>query len=45
MTVAGRLDPGELITHRYEGFDKLPEAVQVMTEKPADLIKPVVVCE
>ena len=26
----------------YEGWDQLPEAVKIMGEKPADLIKPVV---
>jgi threonine dehydrogenase-like Zn-dependent dehydrogenase len=45
MVKHGRIDPSRLITHRYEGFDKIPEAVQVMTEKPKDLIKPVVICE
>jgi threonine dehydrogenase-like Zn-dependent dehydrogenase len=45
MVVAGRINPGRLVTHRYEGFDKIPEAVQVMSDKPKDLIKPVVICE
>jgi threonine dehydrogenase-like Zn-dependent dehydrogenase len=45
MVEHGRLDPSRLITHRLEGFDKLPEAVELMTNKPRDLIKPVVICE
>lgn len=39
----GRVDPSGLITHRYEGFDKIADAFKIMTEKPADLIKPVVI--
>ncbi|MDR1952757.1 MAG: zinc-binding dehydrogenase [Elusimicrobiota bacterium] len=38
----GKVDTTKLITHRYEGFDKIPEAFDVMAKKPADLIKPVV---
>lgn len=38
-----RIDPGKMLTHKFEGFDKLPEALQLMKDKPADLIKPVVV--
>ncbi len=39
----GRIDPSLLITHRFKGFDKIPEALMLMKDKPADLIKPVVV--
>lgn len=39
----GRVDPGKMLTHKFKGFDKLPEALQLMKDKPADLIKPVVV--
>ena len=35
----GRLDPGPLITHRLDGFDKIEEALYLMKEKPADLVK------
>jgi threonine dehydrogenase-like Zn-dependent dehydrogenase len=44
MAMAGRIDLDLLITHRFEGFDKIPEAMKIMTEKPRDLIKPVVYC-
>lgn len=39
----GKLDVKPLITHRFEGFDKVEEALFLMKDKPADLIKPVVV--
>lgn len=40
-----RIDPGKMLTHKFKGFDKLPEALQLMKDKPADLIKPVVIME
>lgn len=39
---SGRLDTGKLITHRFEGLDKVEEALLLMKDKPKDLIKPVV---
>lgn len=39
----GKLDVKPLITHRFEGFDKVKDALFLMKDKPADLIKPVVV--
>jgi len=39
----GRLDTSKLLTHRFEGFDKIEEALMLMKEKPRDMIKPVVV--
>jgi len=42
MVVAGRIDPSLMITHRFEGFDKIEEALLLMKDKPADLIKPVI---
>ena len=39
---AGRIDPSKLITHRFDGFDKVEEALLMMKDKPKDLIKPVV---
>lgn len=39
----GRVDISKLITHRFEGFEKIEEALMLMKDKPADLIKPVVV--
>lgn len=38
----GRLDTSLLLTHRFEGFDKIEEALMLMKDKPRDLIKPVV---
>jgi threonine dehydrogenase-like Zn-dependent dehydrogenase len=38
----GRCDPTKLITHTFEGFEKIADALKLMEEKPADLIKPIV---
>jgi len=38
----GKLKPEHLITHRFEGLEKVEEALLLMKDKPADLIKPVV---
>ncbi|MDR1790173.1 MAG: zinc-binding dehydrogenase [Propionibacteriaceae bacterium] len=38
----GRIDPTQIISHRFHGFDKLPEAFELMDKKAPDLIKPVV---
>ena len=38
-----RLDTSPLLTHRFNGFEHLEDALMLMKEKPADLIKPVVV--
>ena len=43
LLVTGRLDTSKLITHRFEGFDKVEEGLMLMKDKPADLIKPVIV--
>jgi threonine dehydrogenase-like Zn-dependent dehydrogenase len=37
-----RIDPTLMITHRFEGMDKLPEAFELMDKKAPDLIKPIV---
>lgn len=37
-----KLDVSKLITHRFEGFEHIEEALLLMKDKPADLIKPVV---
>ena len=42
MVMAGRIDPSRLITHRFEGFEHLEEALLMMKDKPKDVIKPVV---
>ena len=44
LVVNGRIDPSLMITHRFEGFEKIPDAIELMHHKPADLIKPVVIC-
>jgi len=38
----GRIDPSKLLTHHFEGFDKIEDAFLLMEAKPSDLIKPVV---
>ncbi|WP_277668406.1 NAD(P)-dependent alcohol dehydrogenase [Caproiciproducens galactitolivorans] len=42
LMVSGRLDTSKLVTHRFEGLDKVEEALMLMKDKPKDLIKPVV---
>lgn len=39
----GRLDVSPLLTHRFTGFEHIGEALELMRDKPRDLIKPVVV--
>lgn len=41
----GRLDVSPLATHVFHGWDKVEEALFLMRDKPADLIKPVVVID
>ena len=43
LLVNGRLDTSRLLTHRFQGFDHLEEALLLMKDKPKDLIKPVVI--
>ncbi|MDR1077295.1 MAG: zinc-binding dehydrogenase [Propionibacteriaceae bacterium] len=38
----GRFDPSAIISHRFQGFDALPEAFELMDRKAPDLIKPIV---
>jgi threonine dehydrogenase-like Zn-dependent dehydrogenase len=42
LLVTGRIDVSKLLTHRFEGFDKIEPALMLMKDKPKDLIKPVV---
>ena len=42
LVTSGRLNVKPLITHVFDGLDKLPDALQLMKDKPHDLIKPVV---
>lgn len=37
-----KLDTSKLVTHVFEGFEKIEEALMLMKDKPKDLIKPVV---
>ena len=39
---AGTLDVHPLASHVFEGWEHLEEALFMMRDKPADLIKPVV---
>lgn len=43
VVTAGRLDISKLITHRFNGFEHMEEALMLMKDKPRDLIKPVVI--
>lgn len=45
VMTAGRLDPTAMVTHRYQGFEKIKDAYDLMDmeQKPDDFIKPVVV--
>ncbi len=45
LIVTGKLDVKPLLTHRFEGFEHVEDALMLMKEKPRDLIKPVVVIE
>ena len=45
MVMADRVDTSRLITHTFHGFEKIEEALQLMKDKPADLIKPIVYCD
>jgi threonine dehydrogenase-like Zn-dependent dehydrogenase len=38
----GRIDPSLMLTHRFDGLDKVEPALLLMKDKPRDLIKPVV---
>ena len=42
MVQAGRIHPEKLITHRFEGLDKVEDGLMLMKDKPRDLIKPVI---
>ncbi|MGN0467750.1 MAG: NAD(P)-dependent alcohol dehydrogenase [Acutalibacteraceae bacterium] len=41
----GRIHPEKLITHRFEGLEKVEDALMLMKDKPADLIKPLVIID
>lgn len=39
MVCAGRMQPGRMITHKRRGFQSLSEGLELMRQKPQDLIK------
>lgn len=45
LVASGKLDVTPLCTHIMEGWDNMETALHLMKDKPADLIKPVVVVE
>ncbi len=45
LVSSGKLDVSKLLTHVFHGWEHIPEALQLMKDKPADLIKPVVVLD
>ena len=45
LVASGKLDVSKLASHVYEGWDHIPEALQIIKDKPKNLIKPVVVLE
>ena len=38
----GRVDPSKMITHTFDGLDKVEDGLMLMKDKPRDLIKPVI---
>jgi len=45
LITTGRIDPSLILTHRYTGFDKVDEMLDVMHKKAEDLIKPVAIIQ
>ena len=41
----GRFDSSKLITHKFDKFDDIEEAMILMRDKPRDLIKPAVILD
>ncbi len=41
----GRIDPDQLVTHKFKGLEKVEDALMLMKDKPRDLIKPVVIID
>ncbi|MDR1359617.1 MAG: NAD(P)-dependent alcohol dehydrogenase [Deltaproteobacteria bacterium] len=42
LVVHGRIDPAKLVSHRLHGLQGVEEGLALMKDKPADVIKPVV---
>lgn len=45
LVKTNRIHPEKLITHVFHGLDKVEDALMLMKEKPADLIKPLVIID
>ena len=45
LIMAKKVDVSLLCTHVFHGWEYIPEALQLMKDKPADLIKPVVILD
>ena len=45
LALVGRQDPELLVTHKFNGIDKIEDALYLMKDKPKDLIKPVVILD
>jgi len=45
LWVAGRINPGAMVTHQMNGFEKVEDCLMLMKDKPSDLIKPLAVVE
>ncbi|MDO5712791.1 MAG: NAD(P)-dependent alcohol dehydrogenase [Tissierellia bacterium] len=43
LVAIGKLDLAPLVTHKFNGFEHVEEALYLMKDKPKDLIKPVVI--
>ena len=43
LMVTGRLDTSKLLTHKFNGFEHMEEALMLLKDKPKELIKPVVI--
>lgn len=42
LVTTGRIHPGKLVTHRFEGLENVEKALMLMKDKPRDLIKPLI---
>ncbi len=42
LIMSGRLDVSGMITHRFEGLEGVEESLQLMVDKPKDLVKPLI---
>lgn len=43
LVASGRVDVSLMLTHRFEGFEHVEDALFLMKDKPRDLIKPVTI--